>query len=396
MTKPPRGGLPGARTPAGTGLPAAAARAARADGAFGADLLAALGAPGDNAVFSPASIAAALRMLLLGAGGETARQIAAALHLAGPEDAGPGLRLLAGGLAEVSGDGLTLRAPSTLWVQSGLPLREDFGRALADLAGAAVQDADFSRAAERARRDINTLIEQQTGGKIVDLLEPGALSPSTRLVLANAVYLKAAWAHEFPASATRDAPFRPRPGRKVTVPTMRVTARLGYARGDGHQTVVLPYLGGRLAMAIILPDGPLAPCERAAGGAGLDSLLTGISWQQVDLALPKFRQHTRLDLSTVLMRLGIVDAFSAAAADLGGITAAERLCVDKVVHMAHIAVDERGTEAAAATAVVARTAAAFGGVPVTVTVDRPFLFAITDTVTGLPLFLGRVTDPAAG
>jgi serpin B len=363
---------------------------ASSDDAFGADLYGRLPAAG-NLVFSPASIATALRLVLLGARGETAAQIAAALHLARPDDAGPGLRAVSALLGDLAAGDLTLRAPNTVWVQSGLPLERGFTAALAAAAAVALRDADFRRDAEQARLEINQFIAEQTAGKISDLLGPGVLDAGTSLVLASAVYLKAAWAHPFPAGATQDAPFHPDPGSQVTVPTMRVQARLGYVHGEGYQAVELPYAGARLAMVIVLPDGSAAAPRPPAG------LLAGLAPRQVSLALPRFRVTSGFALRPVLSALGMPLPFSAQA-DFSGITTGQRLRIDEVVHKAYIDVNEEGTEAAAATAVIMTASARFMDPepPVEMIVDRPFLFAITDTDSGLPLFLGRVTDPTAG
>ena len=386
------------------GTDAAQQQAAAADDAFGADLYRLLAAGRSNVVFSPASIAAALQMALCGAGGATAAQIAAALHLAGPDAAADGLRLLSGVLSQ-AGDGtnVTLRAPNTMWVQAGLPLEPGFTSRLGDAAALTVRPVDFRGAPRQARAQINELIAEQTAGKITDLLGPDAVSAATRLVLANAVYLKARWAFPFPASATADTPFYPGPdgnadaepaGSPLTVPMMRRTADLAYLRADGYQAVLLPYQASRLAMAIVLPDGPLGTlAPRLAGGLG--PLLADAARQSVALSLPKFRQRSGFGLIPVLRQLGIEDAFTDAA-DFSGITAQERLFISAVVHQAYIDVDEQGTEAAAATAIGMRPMAMRREPdPIRLVVDRPFLFAIIDTATGLPLFLGQVTRPAA-
>ena len=385
------------------GTDAAQQQAAAADDAFGADLYRLLSAGRRNVVFSPASIAAALQMALCGAGGATAAQIAAALHLAGPDAATDGLRLLSGVLSQ-AGDGtnVTLRAPNTMWVQAGLPLEPGFTSRLRDAAALTVRPVDFRGAPRQARAQINELIAEQTAGKITDLLGPDAVSAATLLVLANAVYLKARWAFPFPASATADTPFYPGPdgnadaepaGSPLTVPMMRRTADLAYLRADGYQAVLLPYQDGRLAMAIVLPDGPLPTlAPRLAGGLG--PLLAGAARQRVALSLPKFRQRAGFGLIPVLRQLGVEDAFTDAA-DFSGITAQERLFISAVVHQAYIDVDEQGTEAAAATAISMRPMAMRQEPdPIRMVVDRPFLFAIIDTATGLPLFLGQVTRPA--
>jgi serpin B len=396
------------------------------DEAFGADLYGRLPGQG-NLVFSPASIATALRLVLLGARGETAAQIAAALHLDIPDGAAPArqaaqeLQAVSAILSDLAAGDLTLRAPNAMWVQSGLPLEPGFTAAVAAAAAVAVRDADFRQAAEQARQEINQFIAEQTAGKISDLLGPGVVSAATSLVLASAVYLKAAWAHPFPAGATHDAVFyldpgqpgsgQPGPGTQVTVPTMRLRARLRYLRGDGYQAVELPYAGARLGMVILLPDpasGPgsgdpadTGPGHLLAGGvvpdAGPGGLLARLAPRQVSLALPRFKVTSGFALRPVLAALGMPLAFTDEA-DFSGITAAQRLRIDEVVHQAYIDVNEAGTEAAAATAVVMTAAARFvrPDPPVEMIVDRPFRFAITDLRSGLPLFLGRVSDPAAG
>jgi serpin B len=396
--------------------------AAAADDMFGADLFRLLGAAGQNTVFSPASVAAALQMALCGARGATAAQLAAALHLDGPDRAADGLRLLsdllssagaagaagsagsagaagAGGSARAGGPGggMTLRAPNSLWVQAGLPLSPGFTGQLAGIAGVTVRPADFRSASAEARAQINDLIAEQTAGKITNLLGPDAVSAATRLVLANAVYLKAAWTFPFPARATAGLPFHPGDdgSAPLTVPTMRLTADLAYLRADGYRAVLLPYKESRLAMAVVLPDAgpPAALAPRLAHG--LAPLLRGATRQSVALSLPKFRQRAGFGLIPVLQQLGVQDAFTSAA-NFSGVTSAERLFIGAVVHQAYIDVDEQGTEAAAATAVAMRPMALRRGPePIRMIVDRPFLFAITDTATGLPLFLGQVGRPAA-
>jgi serpin B len=367
------------------------------DGAFGAALYRLLAADRGNLVFSPASIGAALQMALCGARGQTAAEIAAALALPGPQAAAGRLGLLSRGLADLPGQDVILRAPNTMWVQSGLPVQPGFTAALREAAAVSIRDADFIRAADAARREINDLIGKQTEGKITSLLPPGTIDSLTRLVLANAIYLKAPWAYPFPGPATSDAPFYPQgpgTGSPVTVRMMRLTENLRYRRDDGYESVLLPYRGGRLAMAIVLPDGPphLPPADLAARLGALTGRDTS---RPVTLALPRFRQEGEFSLIPALRQLGIRRAFQPGEADFTGITAAEPLSISAVAHKAYIDVDEHGTEAAAATAVGIRTVAAVlpAAPPVTMTVDHPFLFAITDTSTGLLLFLGQVTRP---
>ena len=371
--------------------------AAVADAAFGADLYQVLAGETASMVFSPASVASALRMALCGARGQTAAELARVLHVdpsSRPEDAAAsGLSLVSAGR---DGGSAVFRAPNTVWVQSGLRLRAEFTGSLSR-AAAALAGADFAAAPEAARAEINRVIASQTEGKITGLLPPGAITALTRLVLASAVYLKAAWAEPFPERATADAPFYPDgpDGRSLAVPMMRGTATRSYLRGDGYQAVLLPYRDIGLAMAVLLPDGPLTVLRPKVAAAGLGGLLAGMAMHQVMLSLPRFRLEAAFDLIPALERLGVTEAFGDDA-DFGGITGAEPLQIGAVAHKAYIDVDERGTEAAAATAVMIQTRAAMRPPqPVTMVVDRPFVFAIIDTATRLPVFLGQVSRPGA-
>ena len=369
--------------------------------AFGADLYQRLAQDGANTVFSPVSVASALWMAWCGARGQTAAELARVLRLNGaPDTAANGLRPLSRLIGDAAARGaVTFRAPNTVWVQSGLPVRPEF---TARLSGAAARfaDADFTRAPEAARNEINGVIAEKTAGKITGLLPPGSIGPLTRLLLANAVYLKAAWLQPFPAAQTSDAPFYPdgQDRADMTVPMMRGTAARAYVRGDGYQAVLLGYQGASLAMAVVLPDGPLAALAPRIGTAGLAVLLGGLlggaTTHRVTLSLPRFRLEAAFDLVPVLQQLGVRKAFGNDA-DFSGITEAEPLKVGTVAHQAYIDVDEHGTEAAAATAVTMLRPSAIRRPPpaVTMVVDRPFLFAIIDTAAGLPLFLGQVTHP---
>jgi serpin B len=358
--------------------------------AFAVDLYGLLAEDQGNTVFSPASISAALRMALDGARGQTAAELAAALHLSGADDPDP----LAGVLrhAPDGDDSLVFRAPNTIWVQSGLPLHVAFTHRLRE---GTLAQADFEHQPENSRHQINRAIAEQTAEKITGLVPPDAITHLTRLVLANAVYLKATWLHEFPERATRAAPFYPGGGDRasVTVPMMHATERWSYRRGDGYQAVLLPYRASALAMAVVLPDGPLAGLAPVLA-TGMSALLAGAELTQVRLSLPQFKITGSFGLIPALRRLGVVRAFDRDQADFSGITDEEHLHIGAVAHKAYVAVDEHGTEAAAATAAVMFAAAAFPArQPVTMTVDRPFLFAILDTATGTPLFLGQVTCP---
>lgn len=368
-----------------------------ADGRFGADLLAALGQQG-NEVISPYSVAVALQMALAGARGETAAQIAKVLHL--PSADAASLRVAA---SELARDLAALNSPRTkvelrivnaLWPQSGYPLEPAFTATLREGFATTVRPLDFGGNAGEARHVINKAVADATNGKIDELLAQ-ELDPTTRLVLTNAIYLKAGWSTPFDPAMTRPQAFRTASGKSVQVPFMHQSAPLGYAERDGYRLVRLPYGLGDLAMTLIVPDGALAPVESQLASRGLAALIGTMQPAEVNLALPKFTVRTHADLNGVLSRLGMPVAFTDRA-DFSGMTRAEQLMIAQVAHQAFLAADERGTEAAAATAVVMVPAAGSSAPPVTVTVDHPFLFAISDTRTGTPLFLGQVSDPSAG
>jgi serpin B len=365
----------------------------QADAAFGTDLYLKLAATG-NVVFSPASIAAALRMALAGARGDTAAELAAVLHLPDPDAAADGLNQLA---AIRPGDDLTFRAPNVMWLESGLSVLDSYAAQLSRTVS--VERCDFLRAPEAARETINAAIAEQTAGKIANLVPRGVIDTLTRVVLTNAVYLKALWRTQFPADETKQRPFYPERSGAARASLMHLQAGLTYHRGDGHQAVLLPYRGGSLAMAAVLPDGPLSEFTAGlAGFGGLGGLISGLlsdgAQCQVDLTLPRFRVDAGFMLEDTLQALGVRTAFTDDA-DFSGITEDERLRISAVVHKAYIDVAEEGTEAAAATAVVIRSLALVRKPQpdVTLVFDRPFLFAIVETTSGLPLFLGQFTRP---
>jgi len=381
--------------------PADAALAAAAINAFGFDLLAAATKPDENAVLSPASVAIALAMARAGAKGETAGQMDAVLREVA-SDRHPGwLNALDAALAARTGrfkdsDGqdvdVTLRIANAPFAQQGMAWEQAYLDALSSRFGAGLRLVDYERAAEAARLAINAWVDERTEQRIPELLQQGSIDSSTALVLVNAIYLKAAWQTAFYENATAPAPFTRLDGTTIDVATMHLTAELRYAAGAGWQAVELPYVGNALAMTIIVPD-DLAAFAPGLDGGAFASIVAAMSQRSVILSLPKWGQETRASLADVLAGMGMPDAFDPGVADFTGMTSQERLFITAVVHQANIDVDEKGTEAAAATAVVmGRTS-----IPtdqVSLVVDRPFLFALRDTRTGAILFLGRVVEPA--
>jgi serpin B len=378
-----------------------AAAAAAAVNAFGLDLYRAMATGTGNAVVSPASVALALAMARAGAEGETAAEMDAVLRRFGADDvaAWPAAldAALAGRTRTLDGpDGtpvdVTLRIANAPFAQRGMPLEAAYLEALGARFGAGLRLVDYIAATEEARARINAWVDEQTEQRIPELLAPGTITTDTRLTLVNAIYLKAPWQTPFTEEATAPAPFTRPDGSRVDVPTMATGEHLPFATGAGWRAVELPYLGGELAMTVIVPD-DLAAFEAGLDAAGLDAIIGALADQQVELFLPRFGIETKASLADALRALGMPLAFDPQSADFSGITAAETLFIGDVIHQANIDVDEEGTEAAAATAVVMRAGSA-PAEPVTLRVDRPFLFALRDVPTGTILFLGRVTDPS--
>jgi serpin B len=386
-TAHPAAGSPASAEPVVATVPATSAQVVAADDAFAVNLLAQLS--GGDVVMSPLSIATALQMALQGAGGETAAQMRSVLQLADNASAADGAKQLATSLAKVAAP-TQLSLANTIWLQKGLTLQPTFATTMSSDYAAGLKRADFIHSAAQVTDAINKTISDQTRGKIPTLFGPGSIDSTTRLVLANAVYLKATWGTPFQVSATTSAPFQLADGTSVSVPTMNETEALGYRQAAGYQAVTLPYSDGQLAMTIVLPTGSLQTLEKSLTGSTLATMLTPGSMTGVHLSLPKFSFSSQFDLGSTLQKLGMTDAFG--NADFSGITSTP-LYISSVVHKAVIDVDENGTEAAAATGVAFAASAIMAGSQVNV--DRPFLFAITDTATGAPLFLGTVANPAA-
>ncbi|MBL7496580.1 serpin family protein [Frankia sp. CNm7] len=385
--------------------PAALAAAVTSVLAFTADLYRRAAAEPGNQVCSPYSVAVALGMTRAGARGRTAEEMDAVLHTpAGPEALHAGLNALAlhvegrAGEFEQHDDSvaeIVLDVANSLWGQRNLPWEQPFLDLLARYYGTGMRIVDYvdQQAREGAAKEINAWVSERTHERIPELVASGDLTELTRLVLVNAIYLRAPWLTPF--QEAQPAPFTRADGSVVQAPTMSlVAAQLGYATGPGWQAVDIPYVGGQLAMAVVLPDpGRLAAVEAGLDGSALRGLLTGFRPAMVDLDLPRWKFRRRAYLGEPLEALGMRTAFTGDA-DLSGMTTAEHLLIDKVIHEAFIAVDEQGTEAAAATAVIARALSAVA-TEAHVTVDRPFLFVIHDRETAAPLFVGRVVDPTA-
>jgi serpin B len=369
--------------------------------AFGLALYARAKTGSGNVVVSPASIAIALSMARAGARGTTAAEMDAVLHdLASDAHAGwvasfdQALAARTGSFNDANGQSqqVTLRIANAPFAQRDLTLLPAYLDALAARFGAGVQQVDYRSAPEAARSAINGWVSNQTEQRIKELLAKGTVTDQTRLVLVNAIYLKAAWLHQFPKDATADAAFHRLDGSTVQAPMMSMGEELPYAAASGWRAVELPYVGGKLALDVIVPD-DLSAFERQLDASLLSSITGSLSIRQVILGLPRFDTESALSLGDALAAMGMPTAFTDRA-DFTGITTDEPLAISDVIHQANIDVDENGTTAAAATAVMI-AGSSMPSEQVTLTVDKPFLFALRDLDTGALLFLGRIVDPTA-
>jgi serpin B len=347
---------------------------------------------GGNLFFSPYSISTALAMTAAGARGATATQMASVLHVQGDAGAAGQLHKSLQGGAEKGG--YQLNIANALWGQKGFSFLESFLSTTKSGYGAGLNEVDFARSGE-ASKTINTWVEQQTKGKIKELISPGVLGAQTRLVLTNAIYFKGDWASKFKKENTADADFSVVPGKNVRVPLMNQKGTFAYGETDQLQVLSLPYKGETLSMLVLLPKekSSLAIVERELDAKGLETVLGRLSEQEVQVYLPKFKLTCGpLELNDTLVALGMKDVFNPNAADFSGMDGKKDLFISDVVHKAFVEVNEEGTEAAAATGVVMR-ATAVRTTPV-FRADRPFMFLIRENQTGSILFIGRMMNPA--
>jgi serpin B len=371
--------------------------------AFALDLYQELKGESGNLFYSPYSISLALAMTYAGARGVTAQQMASALQFSlSQEKLHPAFNALALALASRAKDapddksqGFQLNVANALWGQSGFQFEPSFLDLLAVNYGAGMRLVDFKQDPEKARLAINDWVAQQTEQRIKDLIARGSLDQLTRLVLTNAIYFKANWQNPFEKTATQDGDFHLLDGSTVSVPIMRLSEGLDYAQGEGYQAVSLPYVGGNVSMLVVVPDeGQFNQFQSEWNAAKLNEIVNALQPSQVSLSFPKFTYSSEFALKDALTGLGMVNAFDPGLADFSGMDGKRDLFVSDVIHKAFVAVDEDGTEAAAATAVIMKTTA----MPVNVVelkVDRPFIFLIRDDPTGAVLFVGRVLNPSA-
>lgn len=377
------------------GPPTSERLVASANNLFAMDLFHKLRAREGNLFFSPYSISAALTMVAVGGRGETATEMQRVLHLPkNPADLHAGNAALLRRLTQ-SGDDrpYQLSVANALWAQQGYPFLPDYLRLLEANYAAGVVAVDYQSAPERARRRINTWVEEQTRQRIKDLLPGGTVTAETRLVLVNAIYFKGDWASQFKKESTSEADFFVAPSRTIKAPLMFQRGTFGFMQDERLLALQLPYKGDELSMIVLLPRerGGLPALEESLSVEGLERVIGMLRKREVMVWLPRFEMTDAVELGAVLRAMGMRRAFGGDA-DFSGMSSAERLAISAVMHKAFVKVDEQGTEAAAATGVVMRATAAPTESP-SFRADHPFLFVIRDNATGTVLFMGRVSEP---
>ena len=361
-----------------------------------------------NVFYSPYSIFAALAMTYEGAKGQTADEMKSVFHFPESSTLRPNFAAIYNNINKKDKE-YKLSTGNALWVQQDYVFLEDYLISVEDFYGGKAANLDFVKETEKSRQTINSFIEEQTNDKIKDLIPQGVLSPMTRLVLTNAIYFKGTWEWEFDKSDTRDQDFKITPTNIVKTQMMHMDpdkARFNYSETENMQILELPYKGEKISMLILLPkqgeeydfetskiitfDYTLEDIELSA--EKLNEYKSQMQETKLDaIYLPKFEFDTKYFMKDTLSAMGMPTAFGDAA-DFSGMTGNLDLFISQVIHQAYVKVDEKGTEAAAATAVVMRETAAM---PRDIfRADHPFIFIIQEKETGNILFIGRMSNPA--
>ncbi len=355
-----------------------------------------------NLFFSPHSISIALAMTYGGAKGDTASEMADALKFGlGQGKLHAAFNALDLEIAKRKdtpvekdgGDPFQLSVVNATWGQKGYSFQDSYLDLLAVNYGAGMHLLDFGKEVEPSRKKINQWVEDSTNKRIKDLLPEGSITASTRLVLTNAIFFKASWANKFEKDQTKKAEFTLLDGAKVQADMMSTYGPLQYAEVDDHQIVEIPYAGNEVSMIVILPkkDG-FKSFDEDLDGDKVGEYIGALKGGQGTLKLPKFSFESDLPLNKPLEELGMKKAFTGGA-DFSGIDGTKNLSISAVLHKSFVSVDEDGTEAAAATAVVMGETSSPDVEVFEMNVDRPFVFVIRDKPTGAILFVGRVVNP---
>jgi serpin B len=379
---------------------------------FALDIIGVLSAesPSGNLFFSPFSISTALGMTYAGSDGATADQMAEVLGFSlSQADLHESFHGLLEKLSEdyrktlapADSEPLVLEIANALWVEETFPLLASYTDLVEEKYDAEARNVDFIGDPEGSRITINDWVADKTRDRIRDLIPQGVIDGGTRVVLTNAVYFKGSWMYQFNDAATSEGDWHGMDNTVTQVPMMHQTESFDYGAGYGCSAISLPYSDGMSSMLIMLPDGDIGEFESNLDQETLDAIRDGLFYSRVQLfysrvqlTMPSFEFTSSFGLKETLESMGMTDAFDPASADFTGFTGAMDLYISAVIHKAFVKVDETGTEAAAATAVVMALTSAPPQDPVILTLDRPFLFMVVDDLTGSILFMGRVADPS--
>jgi serpin B len=350
----------------------------------------------DNLILSPFNIVAALSMLLHGAQGQTAAEMASVLHRVYPNaDYDAALASVTKSLIDEANVGQNdLSTANAVWMQSKFPIRSDYQEKMRTLFQASIDQLDFVNRNEQARVAINSWTAQHTKGKIVDLFPRGSLDPATRLIVTSAIHFYGKWQCAFNPRQTHAGPFQQANGSVAQIPFMNQTGRFAYAETPSAQILEMKYAGTPFAFDVILPrtkDG-LVALEQSITIDKIAEWLGGLGARTVDVAMPKFRAESQFSLREALSKMGMPVAFTGSA-DFSGIDDRRDLVLSDVVHKAYVDVSEEGTEAAAATSGMVTMVAMTPSPRIVFRADHPFLFLIRDTRSAVILFAGRLTHP---
>lgn len=347
----------------------------------------------DNFFFSPYSISTALAMTYEGAREKTAEEMQSVFHFSEDNDVRrPAFARIYNEINKKDKE-YKLHTANALWAQKDYQFLDEYLSATERYYGGKVTNLDFVGETEKSRQIINTWVEDQTNNKIKDLIPSGVIDPATRLILTNAIYFKGTWVLQFDKSETREADFKISPTKTVKAQMMSLTgekAEFNYAETEDLQILEMPYEGEEISMLVLLPkEDTLDKLEHSLNAEKLDEWRGMLQERKIDVYMPKFKFETKYFMAKDLAEMGMPSAFTRAA-DFSGMTGKRDLYIAQVIHQAFVEVNEEGTEAAAATAVVMKELAVMSEI---FRADHPFIFIIQQKDTGNILFLGKVVDP---
>ena len=367
---------------------------------FSLELFSGLNASSSNIFLSPYSIYQAAAMVYAGARQNTYRQIGQVLGTAAEQDTFLYnlSRLTKTLITENTKDSVQLSLASSAWIQENYPVLKSFSQTQERYFGSDLKRVDFIQPVKRelARNEINKWAMEQTEGKIQDLIGNNMLNDLTRLVLVNAIYFKGLWRYPFDAKSSRKGDFYLRSGDTSRVTYMYNEDKYSYYEQSGFRVVELPYLNSSLSMLLLLPDrtGMMDSVKNELSSEVIDNIYNGLKLMNIRLKMPRFKITGELNAKTVLEKMGMTEAFTDKA-DFSGISGRDDLKIDRFFQKAYIRVNETGSEAAAATAVIMKLKSALNTETIDFRADRPFLFFIADRTTHTLLFIGQVEDPGS-